>query len=34
MCSEDGSALPTVMIENDHVKVIEWRFKKRGDNIE
>lgn len=32
MCSETGSALPTTMIENDRVKVTEWRFKKRGDN--
>ncbi len=32
MCSKSGSALPTVMIENDRVKVTEWRFKKRGDN--
>lgn len=32
MCGESGSAIPTVMIENDRVKVTEWRFKKRGDN--
>lgn len=32
MCSADGSAIPTVTIENDRVKVTEWRFKKRGDN--
>ena len=32
MCSETGSALPTIMIENDRVRVTEWRFKKQGDN--
>ena len=32
MCSEDGSAVPTVAIVNDRVRVTEWRFKKRGDN--
>jgi len=32
MCSCQGSATPTVIIENDRVKVTEWRFKARGDN--
>jgi hypothetical protein len=32
MCSTTGSAVPTVMIENDRVRVTEWRFGKRGDN--
>lgn len=32
MCSENGSALPTVTIDNDRVRVTEWRFKRRGDN--
>jgi len=32
MCSENGSALATIMIDNDRVRVTEWRFKKRGDN--
>ena len=32
MCSENGSATQTVMIENDRVRVTEWRFKDRGDN--
>ena len=32
MCSENGSALPSIMIDNDRVRVTEWRFKKRGDN--
>jgi hypothetical protein len=32
MCSTTGSAVPTVMIENDRVRVTEWRFKSRGDN--
>ncbi|MEM7597928.1 MAG: cupin domain-containing protein [Pseudomonadota bacterium] len=32
MCSSTGSAVPTVMISNERVRVTEWRFKKRGDN--
>ena len=32
MCGTAGSATPTVMIENDRVRVTEWRFAKRGDN--
>lgn len=32
MCAQDGSAIPTVTIENDRVRVTEWRFKKKGDN--
>ena len=32
MCSADGTALPTITIENERVRVTEWRFKKRGDN--
>mgnify|MGYP003646755116 CR=1 FL=1 len=32
MCGQSGSAVPTVMIDNDRVRVTEWRFKKRGDN--
>ena len=32
MCSTEGTAIPTVMIENDRVKVTEWRFKRKGDN--
>ncbi len=32
MCSSQGVAIPTVMIENDRVRVTEWRFKQRGDN--
>lgn len=32
MCSDSGSAQPTVLIENDRVRVTEWRFKARGDN--
>ncbi len=31
MCSDGGSALATVMIENDRVRVTEWRFRRRGD---
>ncbi len=32
MCSSNGSAKPTVLVENDRVKVTEWRFLKQGDN--
>lgn len=32
MCSKTGSATPTLMIDNDRVKVTQWRFTKRGDN--
>ena len=32
MCSETGSAKPTVMIDNARVRVTEWRFTKPGDN--
>jgi len=27
-----GSATPTIFIDNDRVRVTEWRFAKRGDN--
>ncbi|MEO9826679.1 MAG: cupin domain-containing protein [Paracoccaceae bacterium] len=32
MCASAGSATPTVLIDNDRVRVTEWRFKERGDN--
>jgi quercetin dioxygenase-like cupin family protein len=32
MCADKGSAIPTVTIENNRVRVTEWRFKKYGDN--
>ncbi|MEM1075465.1 MAG: cupin domain-containing protein [Pseudomonadota bacterium] len=32
MCSAKGSATPTVLIDNDRVRVTEWRFKALGDN--
>lgn len=32
MCNENASAIPTVLIENERVKVTEWRFRKRGDS--
>jgi hypothetical protein len=32
MCGQTGTAIPTTMIENERVRVTEWRFKKRGDN--
>lgn len=27
-----GTAKPTVLIDNERVRVTEWRFEKRGDN--
>jgi quercetin dioxygenase-like cupin family protein len=32
MCSSTGTATATVQIENERVKVTEWRFANRGDN--
>lgn len=32
MCCTTGSAIPTVLIDNDRVRVTEWRFKNKGDN--
>ncbi|MBE1283614.1 MAG: cupin [Rhodobacteraceae bacterium] len=32
MCSSTGTARPTVQIDNDRVRVTEWRFAKKGDN--
>ena len=32
MCSNKGSARPTIEIKNDRVKVTKWHFSKRGDN--
>lgn len=32
MCDSAGSAEPTVFIENERVRVTQWRFKGRGDN--
>ena len=34
MCSDNntGTAQPTMLIDNERVRVTEWRFKKRGDN--
>lgn len=34
MCDEsaEGTATPTVMIDNDRTRVTEWRFAGRGDN--
>ncbi len=32
MCSTEGTATATVQIDNDRVRVTEWRFAKRGDN--
>ena len=32
MCDTAGTATATVQIENELVKVTEWRFAKKGDN--
>ena len=32
MCSNTGTALPTVLIDNNRVRVTEWRFANKGDN--
>ncbi len=32
MCSDGGTALATVRVENDRVKVTEWRFPAKGCN--
>ncbi len=34
MCTDttDGSARPSVFIDNDRVRVTEWRFLKEGDD--
>ena len=32
MCNSQGTANPTVLIDNERVRVTEWRFKARGDN--
>lgn len=34
MCdsAKPGNAVPTVLIDNDRVRVTEWRFRTRGDN--
>lgn len=32
MCEAAGNAIPTVQVENERVRVTEWRFPKKGDN--
>lgn len=32
MCEGSGSAVGTVLIQNERTRVTEWRFKTRGDN--
>lgn len=32
MCNATGNATPTILIENDRVRVTEWRFAAQGDN--
>jgi quercetin dioxygenase-like cupin family protein len=32
MCCTSGSAIPTVLMDNDRVRVTEWRFKNKGAN--
>ena len=35
MCdgAAEGTAVPTVQVENARMRVTEWRFPKKGDNI-
>jgi len=32
MCGSQGTATPTVMIDNARVRITEWRFANPGDN--
>ena len=32
MCSTNGSAVATVLIDNARIRVTEWRFRTRGEN--
>jgi len=32
MCSTQGTAIPTVTIDNDRVRVTQWQFREKGDN--
>lgn len=32
MCAKQGTATATVLIENDRVRVTEWRFPAKGAN--
>lgn len=32
MCTSSGTAIGTLQVENERVRVTEWRFPKRGDN--
>ena len=32
MCDANGTAVGTVLLENDRMRVTEWRFAKKGDN--
>ena len=32
MCDAKGTAKPVTRIDNNRVRVTEWRFAKRGDN--
>lgn len=34
MCNQDskGTAVPTQFVNNDRVRVTEWRFRGKGDN--
>lgn len=32
MCASSGTAKGKILLENDRVRVWEWRFQKKGDN--
>ena len=32
MCTNQGTATPKVLIENERVRVTEWHFKNKSDN--
>ena len=32
MCDTNGTAVGTLLLENERMRVTEWRFSKRGDN--
>ncbi|WP_424938897.1 cupin domain-containing protein [Aliiroseovarius sp. S253] len=32
MCNANGTAVGTVLLENNRMRVTEWRFAKNGDN--
>lgn len=32
MCASSGSAVATLLVENDRIRVTQWRFRTKGDN--